>query len=42
MNRLLGVVNVRDQMYTQDQKDYAAACEIWMAGVLERYFEKEN
>ena len=32
----------RDQMYTQDQKDYAAACEIWMAGVLERYFEKEN
>ena len=32
----------RDQMYIQDQKDYAAACEIWMAGVLERYFEKEN
>ena len=32
----------REQMYTQDQKDYAVACEIWMTGVLNRYFEKED
>ena len=29
----------REHMYTQDQKDYARACEMWMSGVLERYFE---
>lgn len=29
-------------LFTDDQKDYARACEIWMGGVLERYFESDS
>lgn len=32
----------REAMYSEDQKDYARACKIWMRGELEGYFENER
>lgn len=30
----------RKDLYTEDQKEYAHICEIWMNGALERYFQE--
>lgn len=34
--------NQSPALHTEEQKTYASACEIWMGGVLERYFEENG